>query len=45
MAFFEKVQNKIHFAVQGQTAAEIIFNRANAEKEYMGLMTFPGSCP
>lgn len=43
--FFKKVQNKIHYAVHGQTAAEIIFDRANAEKEFMGLMTFPGSRP
>jgi hypothetical protein len=43
--FFKKVQNKIHYAVHGQTAAEVIFNRADAEKEYMGLMTFPGSRP
>lgn len=43
--FFKKVQNKIHFAVHGQTAAEVIFNRADAEKEFMGLMTFPGSRP
>jgi len=43
--FFKKVQNKIHFAVHGQTAAEVIFNRADAEKEFMGLMTFSGSRP
>lgn len=43
--FFKKVQNKIHFAVHGQTAAEVIFNRADAEKEFMGLMTFPGTQP
>ena len=43
--FFKKVQNKIHYAVHGQTAAEVIFNRADAEKEYMGLMTFPGGRP
>jgi len=43
--FFKKVQNKIHFAVHGQTAAEVIFNRADAEKEFMGLMTFPGNRP
>jgi len=43
--FFKKVQNKIHFAVHGQTAAEVIFNRADAEKEFMGLMTFPGNQP
>jgi hypothetical protein len=43
--FFKKVQNKIHFAVHGQTAAEVIFSRADAEKEFMGLMTFSGSRP
>jgi len=45
IALFKKVQNKIHFAVHGQTAAEVIFNRADAEKEFMGLMTFPGNRP
>lgn len=45
MEFFKKVQNKIHYAVHGQTAAEVIFNRADAEKEFMGLMTFPGDRP
>ena len=45
IAFFKKVQNKIHYAVHGKTVAEVIFTRANAEKEYMGLMTFPGSRP
>lgn len=43
--FFKKVQNKIHYAVHGQTAAEVIFNRADAEKEFMGLLTFPGNRP
>ena len=43
--FFKKVQNKIHYAVHGQTAAEVIFTRADAEKEFMGLMNFPGSRP
>lgn len=43
--FFRKVQNKIHFAVHGQTAAEVIFNRADAEREFMGLTTFPGNRP
>jgi hypothetical protein len=43
--FFKKVQNKIHFAVHGQTAAEVIFNRADAEKQFMGLMAFPGKRP
>ena len=43
--FFKKVQNKIHYAVHGQTAAEVIYNRADAEKEFMGLMTFKGNRP
>ncbi|HRZ41366.1 MAG TPA: virulence RhuM family protein [Bacteroidales bacterium] len=43
--FFKKVQNKIHYAVHGQTAAEVMYTRAGAEKEFMGLMTFPGSRP
>ena len=43
--FFKKVQNKIHYAVHGQTAAEVIYTRADAEKDFMGLMTFPGSRP
>lgn len=43
--FFKKVQNKIHFAVHGQTASEVIYNRADAEKEFMGLKTFEGNRP
>ena len=43
--FFKKVQNKIHYAVHGQTAAEVIYTRANAEKEFMGLTTFAGNQP
>lgn len=43
--FFKKVQNKIHYAVSGETAAEVIYNRADAEKEFMGLMTFSGEQP
>ena len=43
--FFRKVQNKIHYAIHGQTAAEVVFSRADAEKEFMGLMTFSGSHP
>ncbi len=43
--FFKKVQNKIHYAVHGQTAAEVIYNRADSEKEYMGLTTFKGNRP
>ena len=35
--FFKKVQNKMHFAVSHQTAAEIIYNRADSKKEHMGL--------
>jgi len=45
IAFFKKVQNKIHYAVHGQTAAEVIYTRADAEKDFMGLMSFPGSRP
>lgn len=43
--FFKKVQNKIHFAVSGQTAAEVIYFRADAEKEFMGLTSFKGDRP
>ena len=43
--FFKKVQNKIHYAVHGQTAAETIYHRADAEKEFMGLTSFAGSQP
>lgn len=45
IAFFKKVQNKIHYAVHGETAAETIMHRADAEKEFMGLTTFAGSQP
>jgi hypothetical protein len=45
LEFFKKVQNKIHYAVHGQTAAEVIYSRADAEKEFMGLMTFSGNRP
>lgn len=43
--FFKKVQNKIHYAIHGQTAAEVIYTRANAEREFMGLTTFVGNQP
>ena len=43
--FFKKVQNKIHYAIHGQTAAEVIYTRADAEKEFMGLTTFAGNQP
>ena len=43
--FFKKVQNKIHYAIHGETAAEVIYHRADAEKEFMGLTTFSGNHP
>lgn len=43
--FFQTVQNKMHFSVHGQTAAEVIFNRADAEKDFMGLTTWTGGLP
>ena len=43
--FFKMVQNKIHFAIHGHTAAELIVERADAEKDFMGLMTFKGNHP
>ena len=43
--FFKKVQNKIHYAIHGQTAAEVIYSRADAEKDFMGLTTFKGTQP
>lgn len=42
---FKIVQNKLHYAAHGHTAAEVIFERANAEKPFMGLTTFPGEQP
>lgn len=45
ISFFKKVQNKIHYAIHGQTAAEVIYTRADAEKEFMGLTTFAGNQP
>lgn len=43
--FFKKVQNKIHYAIHGNTAAELIMQRADAEKDFMGLFTFRGTQP
>ncbi|MBQ3174794.1 MAG: virulence RhuM family protein [Bacteroidales bacterium] len=43
--FFATVQNKMHFSVHGHTAAEIIYNRADAEKDFMGLTTWSGVLP
>ena len=43
--FFKIVQNKLHYAAHGHTAAEVIFERADAEKPFMGLKTFLGDMP
>ena len=43
--FFRTVQNKMHYAVHGNTAAEVIFNRVDSEKENIGLTNFKGSMP
>lgn len=43
--FFKTVQNKMHFAAHGHTAAEVIYNRADAEKDFMGLTTWRGAMP
>ncbi len=43
--FFATVQNKLHYAVNKQTAAELIHDRADAEREFMGLKTFSGEIP
>ena len=43
--FFKTVQNKMHFSVHGHTAAEIIYERADAEKDFMGLTTWSGAMP
>lgn len=43
--FFKIVQNKLHYAVHGHTAAEVIYKRADADKPYMGLTSFPRDMP
>ena len=43
--FFKTVQNKMHYATHGNTAAEVIFNRVDSEKENIGLTNFKGSVP
>ena len=43
--FFKIVQNKLHYAVHKQTASEVIYNRADSEKEFMGLSVFAGDLP
>lgn len=45
VAFFKMVQNKLHYAAHGHTAAEVIFQRADATKPFMGLTAFPGDFP
>ena len=45
IAFFRMVQNKLHFAAHGHTAAEVIYERADAEQPFMGLRTFSGDFP
>ena len=43
--FFKTVQNKMHYATHGHTAAEIIFTRVDSEKDYLGLTNFKGDYP
>ena len=43
--FFKIVQNKLHYAAHGHTAAEVIYERADADKPFMGLTTFSGELP
>ena len=43
--FFKTIQNKMHYSVHGHTAAEIIYERADAEKDFMGLTTWAGAMP
>ena len=44
-SFFATVQNKMHFAIYNQTASELIYNRVDSDKEFMGLSTFKGELP
>lgn len=43
--FFKIVQNKLHYAAHGQTVSEVIYERADSEKEFMGLKSFKGDFP
>lgn len=43
--FFKTVQNKMHYAAHGHTAAEVVYSRANAENDFMGLTTWRGILP
>ena len=45
IAFFKMVQNKLHYAAHGHTAAEVIYERADAEQPFMGLKNFSGDFP
>lgn len=45
VSFFKIVQNKLHYAAHGHTAAEVIYERADAQKPFMGLTTFSGELP
>lgn len=45
IAFFKMVQNKLHYAAHGHTAAEVIYERVDADKPFMGLTTFSGDFP
>ena len=45
IAFFKMVQNKLHYAAHGHTAAEVIYERADSEKPFMGLTNFSGDFP
>lgn len=45
VAFFKMVQNKFHYAAHGNTAAEVVYNRADSEKPFMGLTSFSGDFP
>ncbi len=45
MMFFKTVQNKLHYATNTRTAAELIYERADADKDFMGLTTFAGALP
>jgi len=43
--FFQTVQNKMHYAVHGNTASELVFHRVDGEKDFLGLQTFKGQLP
>lgn len=45
ITFFKIVQNKLHYAAHGHTASEVIYERADSEKPFMGLKTFKGDLP